>query len=259
MRLVFPSAAALVLLGAGALVLLTTTPTLTLADVLKAAEKHKLGKCKETQTTETKDGDSGSTERVFYFDVHSLRTRSETRVVTLNRAVESVSVQINDGPKGRFLATLTETVVPGEENNPRLKGFGEGYFPRKGAVLQGTNQAADPKKKQPTFVDRLRELEQRKGVVVTKDKLGGREAVKFYLEDGKNTTQLWVDKETKLPLRYEFEILDHTPDIPRNKWVYSDFEWDAELPKGIKNLDALFDTTPPEGYKLDDQTKNEKK
>jgi hypothetical protein len=259
MRLVVPSAAALVLLGAGALVLLTTTPTLTLADVVKAAQKHKLVKCKETVTTETKDGESGSIERVVYFDLQSLRARKETRVLTLNGAVDSVSVQINDGPKGRFLATLSETVVAGQEKSPRLKGFGEGYFPRRIATLQGGNADKDPKKKLPSLLDQLHALEQDKNVTVTKDKLGDWEAIKYYLEDGKKTHQLWVDKKTELPLRYELEVLDFAPDIPRNKWVDTEYEWDPKLPKGFKDVDALFDTTPPEGYKLDDQTKADKK
>jgi outer membrane lipoprotein-sorting protein len=259
MRLVVPSAAALVLLGTGALVLLTATPTLTLADVVKAAEKHKLVKYKNTQTTETKDGESGSTERTTYFDLKSPRSRTEARIITLNGAVESVSIQISDGQKNRFLHTLSETVVPGQENNRYLKGFDEGRFPRKEAFLSGGNQDNDPKKKKQSLLDSLRELEQHKSATVTKEKLGGRETVKYYLEDGKKTTQLWVDPKTELPVRFEFEILDHTPDIPRNRWVYTDFEWDPKLPKGFKDLDALFDTTPPEGYKLNDQTKNEKK
>ena len=256
MRVVVPSTAALVLLGGAALFLLTTTPAPTLADVVKAAEKHKLVKYKQTQTTDTKDGVSGTTESVVYADLKSPRSRSESRVLTLNGAVESVSVQIGDGAKGRFLATLSETVVPGEENNPRLGGL---TFPRKEATLQGGDPGTEPKKKQPSFLDHLRELEQHKGAVVTKDKVGSREAIKYSLEDGKKTTQLWVDRETKLPLRFEWEILDHTPDISRNKWVYADFEWDPGLPKGVKDLDALFDTTPPEGYKLDDQTRNDKR
>src|SRR5207245_2918460 len=55
MRVVIPSTAALVLLGGAALFLLTATPSPTLADVVKAAKKHKLVKYKQTQTTDSKD------------------------------------------------------------------------------------------------------------------------------------------------------------------------------------------------------------
>jgi outer membrane lipoprotein-sorting protein len=116
----------------------------------------------------------------------------------------------------------------------------------------------DDKKAKP-FLDNLRELEKRKDATVTKDKVDGLDAVKYYIEDGKTTTKLWVDAKTKLPIRMEFEVLDATPDIPLNKWVSTDFEWDPKL-KGFKSLDELFDTTPPEGYKVEDKTKqNDKK
>jgi len=35
---------------------------------------------------------------------------------------------------------------------------------------------------------------------------------------------------------------------------FTDFEWDPEL-KEFQSLDDLFSLTPPEGYKLEDQTK----
>jgi hypothetical protein len=43
------------------------------------------------------------------------------------------------------------------------------------------------------------------------------------------------------------------------KFLLTNFEWDPEL-KGFKNLDELFSTTPPEGYKVIDlrQKKDEK-
>jgi hypothetical protein len=122
-----------------------------------------------------------------------------------------------------------------------------------------TEDAIDPIKKEQRLLDMLRALQQHKEAAVTKDKLGDREALKYYLEDGKKTFQLWVDTKTRLPIRFELEILDPTPTSPRKKWVFADFEWDPELPKGMKNLDALFDTAPPEGYKLDDRTKQDKK
>lgn len=56
MRLFVPSAAvALVLLGGLALSLLNSTPSVALADVVKAAENHNLVRFKQTQITETTD------------------------------------------------------------------------------------------------------------------------------------------------------------------------------------------------------------
>jgi outer membrane lipoprotein-sorting protein len=126
-------------------------------------------------------------------------------------------------------------------------------FPRKEAALGHVGEGYDPIKKAQPLLESLRELEKHEDAVVTRDKLDGREAVKYHIEEGKRTTRLWVDVKTKLPLRYELRIVDHTPNIPLNQWVYSNFEWDPEL-EGFKSLDDLFDTTPPEGYKVLDRT-----
>jgi hypothetical protein len=34
------------------------------------------------------------------------------------------------------------------------------------------------------------------------------------------------------------------------KWVYTDFAWDPN----VENIDALFSTEPPDGYKFEDRT-----
>jgi hypothetical protein len=245
MRLAVPSAAAaLVLLGAAAF-LLTATPSPTLADVVKAAEKHKLVKFKETQTTETKDGGSGTTESTVYADLKAPRSRSESHNLFQDpddraKRIEEVNVSVQDATKGRWLMTGTH---PGGKLKP----------PKKDAWLGGCGKGKS------TLLENLQEFQQKKGVISTKDKLNGRETVKYRFEADGNTTNLWVDAATKLPVRMEYEMVDPTPNITRNKWVWTDYEWDPELPKGFKNLDALFDTTPPEGYKLDDQTKKDKK
>jgi len=248
MRLVVSSAAAaLLLLGGVAVFLLTATPSLTLADVVKAAGKYKLVKYKQVQTTDTKDL-VGTTESTMYADLKAARSRSES----LNRfqdpddrtkLIEEVNVSVQDATKGRHLMTNTH---PGGKLKP----------PRKDAWLGGGRAEG---KKGKSILENLQEFQQKKGVTSGKDKLDGRETVKYRLEEDGNTTTLWVDRTTKLPVRMEYEMIDPTPNITRNKFVWTDFEWDPELPKGFKDLDALFDTTPPKGYQLDDQTKKDKK
>jgi hypothetical protein len=257
MRLLVPSAAAaIILLGGLGLFLLNATPSIALADVVQAAVKHKLVKYKETQTTTDKHW-TVSGDCVMYADLQAPRYREDSRVITLNGAIESVSVRIRDGRKDRYLATIMETVVPDAEKDPikaaSLKRLPEGMFPRKEAALGHVGEGYDPIKKAQPLLESLRELEKHEDAVVTRDKLDGREAVKYHIEEGKRTTRLWVDVKTKLPLRYELRIVDHTPNIPLNQWVYSNFEWDPEL-EGFKSLDDLFDTTPPEGYKVLDRT-----
>jgi hypothetical protein len=263
MRVLVPAAAAAsILLGGLGWFLFNSTTSVALADVIKAAEKHKLVKYKQTQTTEDKEQNlTASTDSVAYADLKAPRFRSETKILTFNGAIESVSVQITDGRKSRRLSTITEMAVPDAEKDPdkaKALAMYPHTLPRKEAHLSRSEDGQDPKKKPQPFLENLRELEKHKDAVVTKDKLGGREAVKYYIEDGKKTTKLWVDARTKLPVRLEHEILDQTPNIPLNKWVYTDFEWDPEL-KGFKSMDELFDTNPPEGYKVEDKTKDAEK
>jgi hypothetical protein len=247
MRIVVPSAAAvLVLVGGAALFLLTATPSPTLADVVKAAEKYKLVKYKQVQTTDTKDL-VGSTESTVFADLKVLRWRSESRHQFQDpddraKLIEEVSLSVGDTSKDRHLMTNTH---PG----------GKVLAPRKEAWLG----RAGGGKKGKSFLENLQEFQQKKGVIQVKDKLDGVETIKYRLEEDKVTLSLWVDAKTQLPVRMEQEFIDQTPDITRNKFVWTDFEWDPKLPKGIKDLNALFDTTPPEGYKLDDQTKKDQK
>jgi hypothetical protein len=247
MRLAVPSAIALLLLGGGVLVVLTNTPSPTLADVVKAAQKYKLVKYKQVQTTDSKDHVGAMTESTVYADLKALRFRIES----LNRFqdpddrtnfIEEVNVSVQDVPKGRHLMTNTH---PGGKVRP----------PRKDAWLGRAGGAENRK----SFLENLQEFQQKKGVTKLKDKLGGVETIRYRLEEDKQTVSIWVDAKTKLPVRMEQEFTDPTPDITRNRFVWTDFEWDPKLPKGFKNLDALFDTTPPEGYALTDETKNDKK
>ena len=223
MRLLVSSAAAVLVLISGlVLFLLNGAASLALADVVKAAEKHKLLRVKMTQVTETTDplvprGELTTTE---YWDLKAPRTRYESRVPRSDQLDEQVLIDVTDYVKGRKLMTNS------------LK---------KDATLFITNP------KQMSFLDNLKKLQERKETSSTKDTLEGREAVKYLLKEGDNTTTLWVNPETKLPVRMEYELLNATPAIPLNRFTWTDFEWDPEL-KDVKSLDDLFSTQPPKGY-----------
>src|SRR5262249_17818166 len=104
----------------------------------------------------------------------------------------------------------------------------------------------------------LEEFEQKAGVTQVKDNLGGLATVKYCFKDGNETRSLWVDAKTRLPVWMEQELTDRAVSVVRDRFVWTDFEWDPELPKGFANLDELFSTRPPEGYTLDDQTRDKK-
>jgi len=239
--------------------LFTGVSTPALADVLKAAGKHKLVKYKITQTTEDRQG-TGDGVDIAYADLRAPRFRSQSDILTLNRTVEGTSVWVHDERKGESLHVLTETVIEDAIDDKIPDSLKEhlrsGMFPRKEArlfpAMTDFTPATDTIGK--SLLENLHELEKHKDVTAVRDRRDGKSLLKYRLEDGKTTTILWVDATTELPVRMEREIIDHTPHILRNHWVLTDFQWDPEL-KEIKNLDDLFSTTPPAGYKLTDERK----
>jgi hypothetical protein len=240
--------------------LFTGISTPALADVLKAATRHKLVKYTITQTTEDRRNGTADGVEVSYADLRAPRFRSQSGGKFLNRTVQGSSVWIHDGRKGESLHVLTETVIEDaiDKDTPDFlkELLRSGKFPRKEARLLPAVTDFTPATGTvgKSLLENLHELEQHKDVTAVKDRRDGKSLLKYRLEDGKTTTTLWVDATTELPIRMEREIIDHTPDIARNRWVLSDFEWDPELSE-FKSLDDLFSTTPPVGYKLTDERK----
>jgi hypothetical protein len=242
MRILVPSAAAaLLLVGGLGLWLLNSTPALALGDVVEAAKKHKLVKYKHKQTDVMNDGTTGTLDAIRYADLKAMRGRSES----LNKfqdpgdrekRIEEVLISVQDAPNNRWLMTHTH---PG----------GKVLAPRKDATLLRIGEEG---KKSKSFLKNLEDFQKKKGVTSGKDTLGGREMIRFRLEEENSTTSLWVDAKTKLPFRSEYELVTPTA---THKFVDTDFEWDPALPKGFMNLDALFSTRPPEGYTIEDRTK----
>ena len=114
-------------------------------------------------------------------------------------------------------------------------------------VIPFTNLKTDK-----TFLEILQTLQDHNGVVATNDKLDGREAKKYQLNEPGKTSIVWVDLGTKLPIRIEQEMLSPRPNVKRWKWTYTDFAWDF----GDVNLNEFFSTTPAAGYKVEDHTKD---
>ena len=100
------------------------------------------------------------------------------------------------------------------------------------------------------MIEELRDLEAHKDVRVAKEE----KSVRYTVVDGNETTTLWVDTATKLPVRMVVEVEQPHETVARLRIEYTDFEWDPEL-KGFKSLDDLFSLSPPGGYKLEDRTK----
>lgn len=259
MRVVSLSAAASIV-AAGAMIFLAGPPSVALADMVKAAEKHKLVKYTLKETFEDENNAAvkvGTSTYVGYADLTAPRFRQERpKILTLNGAVESSSYTVQDNTKNRILRVFTETVAPGAEDDPGKAEIlrqvrenpGSKPFPRKEASL-GTVSSAPGVNNKLTFLDNLRALQAHEDAVSSREDLRGRQTVKYVVEDGARTTTLWVDPETKLPVQMKVVQIGGG----KLTYEYTDFEWDPQ-PKGGKGPDALFDTTPPDGYEVKDET-----
>jgi hypothetical protein len=237
--------AALLVLGSFGLLLLTSTSSIALADIAEVVQSHKLVRYHTKETSDTKTIGAATSEYTVYADLKALRFRKEMRHEFTDaddptKVIEEVTLIIQDIPNDRHLITNTH---PGGKVKP----------PRKDAWL---GRIGEGRKNWKSFLENLQEFEKKKGVTSIKDKLGDRNVMRFRLEVDNRTDSLWVDVKTKLPVRMEMQLADPNPDTTRITFIDTEYEWDPPLPNGIKNLDELFSTTPPEGYTLDDQTKN---
>jgi hypothetical protein len=221
-----PAAVALLVIGLVGLLLLSSTASLALADVVKAAGKHRLVRYRE-QITDTNDNAGARRDSIVHADLTAPRLRSESHVAYPGG--EAVSLSVHDGR--RHLTTDSR------RKTARLDPAPKGY---------------------KSLLCCLEEFEQKEGVVQGTDRLGEVRAVKYHLEEEKQTTSLWVDAKTKLPLRWEQVFFDPTADSQRRRLVWTDFAWDPGLPEGCRSLDELFSTRPPDGYALHDRTDEKK-
>jgi hypothetical protein len=225
MRLLIPGAAAAVLvLGGMGLLLLPGTASPALADVVKAAAKHKLVRYQEQQITDTKEQSGAILTSTVYADFTAPRLYRASRL--RDRQGEFVLLSVHDGKH--------HLTTDSRQKTARLDFAPKGY---------------------KSLLCCLEEFEQKQGVTREKSDLEGQPTVLYRYAEGKQTILLWVDAKTKLPLRLAQTFLDPSPGVTRRTLVWTDMAWDPELPPRFRSPDELFSTQPPDGYTLDDQTK----
>lgn len=224
LRLVVGSAAAVVLVigGLGFLFFNGTAP-IALAEVVEAAQKHKLVRYQELQSTEAK----GHLPRPVYSIVYADLTASRFRSESLINHPDGQAIRLSVQNAGRHLITDSrrKTAWLGPAPN--------GY---------------------KSVLCCLEEFQKKEGVTQVQEQLGTRTTIKYH----RQTTTLWIDPATKLPIRMVQDVINPGFEVASNRLVWSDFAWDPEVPSGFRNLNDLFSTRPPEGYMLDDQTKEKK-
>ena len=223
-----PSAAAAVLVVAGmGWLLLQGTASLALAEVVQAAAKHKLVRYQEQRIEDTPEQAGAVLTSTVYADFTAPRLYSESHAH--DQSGESILLSVHDGKHHLTASSRPKTA--------RLDFAPKGY---------------------KSLLCCLEEFEQKKGVTQEKSHLDGRPTIKYRHVEGQQTITVWVDAQTKLPLRLEQESINPSPEIIRRTLIWTDMAWDPELPPGFRSLDDLFSTRPPDGYTLDDQTKNRK-
>jgi hypothetical protein len=242
---------------------LNSTASSALAQVIEAATKHKVVRCRFQTSAEIKaklraDGEEefvdASSDEVVYFDLALPRIRVERREKTINDAVQSDWVTVQDNREDRLLVTSSIQVIGDDENTKALVGEHVGKTARLFRVTYD-DQSFVPftqVKSDKTLLEILREMQSSKAVLATKEQLDGREVSKYRLDEPKRTVIVWVDQDSKLPVRIEQELLEPRPNVRRVTWTYTNFEWDADAAK----RDELFSTTPPPGYRVEDHTRD---
>jgi hypothetical protein len=269
MRVTKWSLAASVLAAVAGILYVGYSPTPALADVLKAAEKHKLVKYTMTQADETKDGSSLSPlVQVAYADLKAPRFRTESKALGhLSGALDFECVFVRDAKKDISMRIITEDITEKGKTDPALikilKDFEKNGVPRKQATITKVHGDFTPATSElnKSILENILELEKHKDAVATKGKLNGNDVLKYRIEEKYKTSVLWVDAKTKLPVKLEHELTDPkilNPTVTSMKFTLTDFEWDPEL-KRFKNMDELFSTTPPKGYEVEDLRKKEEK
>jgi hypothetical protein len=253
-------AAVALLLASVAWLISSSSTSFALADVIKAAERHKLVRYKLKQTTDDKINGHGEAVSTAYADLKAPRFRTETGGKTFNGVLEYKSVSVQDNQANRLLSLLTQTLLVAEKDakdaaEAEMIRLASGHVKKEariGLISSDDKSFPDRTPLGRSFLENLRALENRKETVATRTQLDGRDVMKYVLEEDKKKSVLHVDARTKLPLRIEYEFTDPTLRIAKNTFVYSDFEWDPDA----KDLQTLFSTVPPAGFAVEDDTKS---
>jgi outer membrane lipoprotein-sorting protein len=203
----------LVLIGFG-----TRSETLLLADVMEAVSKHK--SVRFESTNEPAAGPKGPQAARFNAKRPPIKRTTYSTLDRMHARIEnSLGGFITiDRAKGVYL-----TVFP-EEKRAVIQNF-----PGKQSTLG--------------LLELIEELEKDKQTTSTEEQLEGHAAVAYRLTKDRVTSTIWADRNTKLPLRAEMEMLRG----PRQKTTMSGFVWDPP----VADPDKFYSVEPPAGYTVE--------
>ena len=265
----FTTAAAIVVLLTVGWLVLGSSASIAMAEVIKAATNHKIVRYKLTTIAQIKmkvraDEEAkfvpAESEDIVFCDLSSPRRRVERHEITLNDTVQSDWVTIQDNKLGKTLVMSSLALKVDEKdakNSDQVKTIRmftkSGDAGKKARLFFNSDEGLIPftnVKSDNTFLEILATLQDNPNTAATKDSLDGRSARKYELIDQGAKTTVWVDAQTALPIRIEQELTNPRPNVAQWKWVFTDFAWDVD----VEHLDSFFSTTPPSDYTLEDHT-----
>ena len=249
----YGSAVAIIVVALGWLAL-GQSRSFAFAEVVRAAEQHKVVRYKFHWIGGHKVGEPSESKGTVFVDLLLPRTRFESDPEPYGNGASLFQVTVHDRRTG---ATLNETNVSrrvaGNDGQERIEvqplfmthfqpgGADDSHSasirPIWGDILPVSGISA----KTP-FLDALRAIESRKETISTKDQLDGRVVVKFSAKEGSSSYTVWVDPETKLPVRIENAFPDSSQDGAISRLVCTDFVWDPK----VADIEAFFRAEPPQ-------------
>ncbi len=222
-----------------------------LADVIRAAEQHKLVQYKLQMTSAERPGQPREETRgTVYVDLVRPRSRFEAEPEPLDDGTSRQNVTIQDqvARETMFQTNVLRRVVD-EKGEARIVVQGQGSILRERDLDEwgqfsarlsppGAFVFGDAPEK-TLFLDALSALQTHNGTTSAKGRLGGRDVMIFSAKGGTARSTVWVDRETKLPLRIEQSFLDGGTGLETARSISTVFVWD---PPGT-DIEELFQIT----------------
>jgi hypothetical protein len=219
-----------------------------LADVIRAAAQHKLVRYKlEMISAERPGRPKAATRGTVYADLVRPRSRFESEPELLDDGTSRQDVTIQDHAAREIMfATNVSRRVVNEKGEARIVVEGQTSSLRESELDQpggssirlsspGDFVFGDAPEK-TLFLEALSALQTDKGTTSAKGRLGRRDVIIFSAKERSPKSTVWVDPQTKLPLRIEQSFYVAGTGFETVTSVSTEFLWD---PPGA-DIPALF-------------------
>ena len=208
-----------------------------LAEVIRAAEQHKLVRYKFEMDSAERPGMAREVTRgTVYVDLVRPRSRFESEPEPQEDGTSKQDVTIQDQVARETVVqhNVSRRVV-NEKGEPSIVVQGVWYMFRDRDMGEWVNLSISdsppgafvfgdaPEK--TLFLEALSALQKHNGTTTARGRLGGRDVTIFSAKVGTTTSTVWVDPRTKLPLRIEQTFRDGGTGLETIKCISTDFVW----------------------------------